>query len=62
VNEVTMQMHQRIGALKQNAGRRISQERAMVAKLKTDMAVKDEQLQAALALIKEHAVEHRVTF
>jgi hypothetical protein len=33
VNDVTMQMHQRIEALKQKAGRRISQERAIVAKL-----------------------------
>jgi hypothetical protein len=62
VNDVTMQMHQRIEALKQKAGRRVSQERAIVAKLESELAAKDERLQAALALLEEYAVEHRVTF
>ena len=62
MNDVTMQMHQRIEALKQKAGRRISQERAIVAKLESELAVKDERLQAALALLEEYAVGHRVTF
>jgi hypothetical protein len=62
VNDVVMQMHQRIEAVKQKAGRRISEERAMVAKLESELAVKDERLEAALALLEEYGVEHRVTF
>jgi hypothetical protein len=56
VNDVTMQMHQRIEAMKQKAGRRISEERAMVVKLESELVAKDERLQAALALLEEHGI------
>ena len=62
VNDVMMQTHQRIEALKKTARRRIAEERAMVAKLEGELAVKDERLQAALALLEEYGVQHRVTF
>jgi len=62
VNDVVMQMHQRIEALKQKALHRISEERATVAKLESDLAAQDEQLQAALALLEEYGIEHRPKF
>jgi hypothetical protein len=62
VNDVVMQMHQRIEALKQKALHRISEERATVAKLESELAARDERLQAALALLEEYGIEHRPKF
>jgi hypothetical protein len=56
VNDVMMQAHQRIEALKQKAGQRIAAEREMVGELERELAVKDEQLQAALALLEEYGI------
>jgi hypothetical protein len=62
VNDVTMQMHQRIEAMKQKAGRRISEERAMVVKLESELVAKDDRLQAALALLEEHGIGFSKSF
>jgi hypothetical protein len=62
VNDVEIQMRQRIEALKHKAHHRISEERATVAKLEGELADRDERLQAALALLEKYGIEHRPKF
>ncbi|MFK4533465.1 hypothetical protein ABIA00_001648 [Bradyrhizobium ottawaense] len=56
VNDVTMQMHHRIEALKHKARQRISEQQMVTTKLENELALKEEALRAALALLEEHGI------
>lgn len=56
VDDVTMQMHHRIETLKQKARQRISEQLKVTTKLESELALKEEALRSALALLEEHGI------
>jgi hypothetical protein len=61
VNDAMIQMQQRIQALKEKAGQRILEQQEVTAKLEGKLALTEELLRSALALLKENGIGHRVT-
>jgi hypothetical protein len=56
VNDVMMQMHQRIEALKQKARQRLSEQQKVTTKRESELALKKEALRSALALLEKHGI------
>jgi hypothetical protein len=56
VYDVTMQMHQRIEALKQKARQQLSERQKVTTKLGSELALKEEALRSALVLLEDHGI------
>jgi len=56
VDESTIQMHQRIEVVKQKARQRLSDHHKVTTKLERELALKEEELRSALALLEEHGI------